>query len=170
MYCVAFLTHFVAGIYGWVCFYCLGFILLFIKTSWTVLQKQLWVSCDFFLRINFSNFLPSILSWFLPLWPFAFIIFSFSYLRMHLSLGLQLLFLCLYLALLNVLRYPYSVSSPSLYSLVFPGTILARSCAEHIYLVFSFTNVPIIFSWTIFLSFRNLIWIIILQLKRFENC
>lgn len=83
--------------------------------------EQLWVNCDFFFRINFPNFLPSILYWFLPLWPF--ITFSFSCFRMHLSLRPQLPFLCLYPALLNVLRYPYSTPVPSLCCLFSPGAI-----------------------------------------------
>lgn len=89
--------------------------------------EQFWVNLDFFFRINFSNFLPFILSF-----PDFFLSDlsspSFSCFRMHLSRRLQLPFLCLYPALLNVLRYPYSVPIPSLYCLFSPGAIPERSC------------------------------------------
>lgn len=107
-----------------------GFILL-LRNTW--LNSLAETSLGHIFRINFSNFLPS-----LPSFPDFFLsdlslspCYLFCCLQVHLSLKLQLLFLCLYLALPNVLRYPYSVPIPSLYSPISPGATPERSCPEN---------------------------------------
>lgn len=105
-----------------------GFILLH-RNTW--LNSLAETSLSHVFRINFSNFPP------LPSFPDFFLsdlslssCYLFCWVQVHLSLKLQLLFLCLYLALPNVLRYPYSVPFPSLYSLISPCATPEVSCPE----------------------------------------